>query len=142
MEDIYSALYENDGKLARILAGFSVMAILVASIGLFGLISFIVEKKKKEIGIRKVLGASSFGNLGSLLRDLFVLIAAAGLLSFPLAYIFSKKWLQSFVYRTELNVWVFFLAALIIVLLDLASVAKLTVRAARANPATSLKNEG
>jgi putative ABC transport system permease protein len=142
MDDIYSALYENDGKLARILAGFSVMAILVASIGLFGLISFIVEKKKKEIGIRKVLGASSFSILGSLSRDLFVLIAAAGLLSFPPAYYFSKKWLQSFVYRTELNVWVFFLAALIVVLIALASVAKLTIRAARANPAISLKNEG
>ena len=101
-----------------------------------------VEKKKKEIAIRKALGASSFSILGSLIRELFVLIAAAGLLSFPLAYFYSKKWLQSFAYRTKLDVWVFALAALIIVLIALASVAKLTIRAARANPAISLKNEG
>jgi putative ABC transport system permease protein len=142
MEDIYGALYKNETKLAGILAVFSAMAILVAAIGLFGLISFIVEKKKKEIGIRKVLGASALAILGSLIRDIFVLIAAAGLLSFPLAYLFSKKWLQGFAYRTELNVWVFALAALIVVLIALASVARLTVRAARTNPAASLKNEG
>ena len=142
MEEIFGALYRNETKLAGILAFFSAMAILVAAVGLFGLVSFIVEKKKKEIGIRKVLGASALAILGSLIRDVFVLIAVAGLLSFPLAYFFSKKWLQGFAYRTEMNVWVFFLAGLIVVLIALASVVRLTVRAARTNPAISLKNEG
>jgi len=142
MEEIFGALYRNETKLAGILALFSAMAILVAAVGLFGLVSFIVEKKKKEIGIRKVLGASALAILGSLIRDVFVLIAVAGLLSFPLAYFFSKKWLQGFAYRTEMNVWVFFLAGLIVVLIALASVVRLTVRAARTNPAISLKNEG
>lgn len=142
MEEIYGALHENEGKLARILAGFSAMAILVAAIGLFGLVSFIVEKRKKEIGIRKVLGASAFAILGSLVRDVFALIAVAGLLAFPPAFAFSKKWLQGFAYRTELDVWVFVLAALLVAAIALLSVARLTIRAARANPAISLKNEG
>jgi ABC-type antimicrobial peptide transport system permease subunit len=140
MDDIYNALYQNERKLAGILISFSVMAILIASIGLFGLISFIVEKKKKEIGIRKVLGAPVFAIMGLIIRDLFALIAVAGLMALPVAYYFSHRWLGSFAYRIRLDAGVFLLATSIVMLIALLSVARVTMRAARENPARSLRN--
>jgi putative ABC transport system permease protein len=140
MDDIYNVLYESENRLAGLLTGFSIIAILLASVGLFGLISFIVERKKKEIGIRKILGASVFGISGLLLRDLFVLIGVAGLISLPVAYFFSQKWLQGFFYRTNLSAGVFILATVVVLLIALLCIARLTIRAAKENPAVSLKN--
>jgi putative ABC transport system permease protein len=139
MDDIYSRLYEDDIKLAGMMSSFSIVAILLASIGMFGLISFVVERKKKEIAIRKIVGASVFTITGLIIRDLFVLIGAASLASLPVAYSFCRKWLQGFFYRTNLNAAVFVLATVIVLLIALLCVARLTVRAAKENPASVLK---
>jgi len=140
MDEIYNRLYGDEIKLAGILSSFSIVAIFLASIGMFGLISFIVERKKKEIAIRKIVGASVFRITGLIIRDLFVLIGVASLASLPVAYSFCQNWLQGFFYRTNLNAVVFVLAAVAVLLIALLCVARLTVRAAKENPAASLKS--
>jgi len=140
MEDILNDLYKGEDRLADLLTGFCSIAIVLASIGLFGLFSFIIEKKRKEIGIRKILGASITTISQLLLRDMVVLIGVAGLASIPVAFIFSRKWLQGFYYHTELSAGVFVLAIAAVLAIALACVARLTLRAAKENPANSLKN--
>jgi len=140
MDEIYNNLYEGENRLAGVLTGFSIVAIIIASIGLFGLVSFIVEKKKREIGIRKILGASVAAVSRLLLRDMIVLIGIAGLVSLPVAYAFARNWLQGFYYRTNLSPGVFVLAVAFVLAIALACVAKMTLRAAKENPAVSLKN--
>ena len=138
MEDIYGGLYQTESRLAGMLTGSSIVAILIAAVGLFGMVSCLIEKKK-EIGIRKILGASVFGVMGLIVRDLFVLIGLACLVSFPVAYSFAHKWLQGFFYRADLSAGVFLLAAAVVFMIALACVARMTVRAAKENPAVSLK---
>jgi putative ABC transport system permease protein len=139
MEDLYGVLHQTESRLAGMLTGSSIVAILIAAVGLFGLVSCLIEKKKKEIGIRKVLGASLVSVSGLIVRDLFGLIGLACLASFPVAYSFAHKWLQGFFYRTSLGAGVFVLAAAIVLLIALACVARMTLRAAKENPAVSLK---
>lgn len=140
MNEIYDNLYAGESRLAGLLTGFSIVAIVIASVGLFGLVSYIVEKKKKEIGIRKVLGASVVTIAGLIVRDLFALIGLASLISLPVAYAFSRNWLQGFYYRTNLSAGVFVLAVAVVLAIALACVARMTLKAAKANPAVSLKN--
>jgi len=140
MEDIYDRLYESEDRLGGLLTGFAVVAILVASVGLFGLISFVIERKRKEIGIRKVLGARVTGLMGLIARDLFVLIGLAALLALPVCYAFGRRWLQGFYYRTGLGAGVFAAAVAVVLAVALLCIARITVRAARENPSVSLKN--
>lgn len=140
MEDIYDRLYESEDKLGGLLTGFAVVAILVASAGLFGLISFVIERKRKEIGIRKVLGARVSGIMGLVARDLFVLIGAAGLAALPVSYAFGRRWLQGFYYRIGLDAGVFAAAVAVVLAIALLCIARITVRAARESPAVSLKD--
>jgi putative ABC transport system permease protein len=140
MEDIYDRLYESEDRLGGLLTGFAVVAILVASVGLFGLISFVIERKRKEIGIRKVLGARVTGIMALVARDLFILIGAAGLLALPVSYAFGRRWLQGFYYRTGLGAGVFAAAVAVVLAIALLCIARITVRAARESPSVSLKN--
>jgi putative ABC transport system permease protein len=140
MEDIYDRLYESEDRLGGLMTGFAVVAILVASVGLFGLISFVIERKRKEIGIRKVLGARLSGIMGLIARDLFVLIGVAGLLALPVSYAFGRRWLQGFYYRTGLGAGVFAAAAAVVLAVALLCIARITFRAARESPSVSLKN--
>jgi putative ABC transport system permease protein len=140
MEDIYDRLYESEDRLGGMLTGFAVVAILVASVGLFGLISFVIERKRKEIGIRKVLGARVSGIMGLIARDLFVLIGVAGLLALPVSYAFGRRWLQGFYYRTGLGAGVFAAAVAVVLAIAMLCIARITVRAARESPSVSLKN--
>jgi putative ABC transport system permease protein len=140
MEDIYDRLYESEDRLGGLLTGFAVVAILVASVGLFGLISFVIDRKRKEIGIRKVLGATVAGIMGLIARDLFVLIGVAGLLALPVSYAFGRRWLQVFYYRTGLGAGVFAAAVAVVLAIALLCIARITIRAARESPSVSLKN--
>jgi len=140
MEDIYDRLYEGEDRLGGLLTGFAVVAILVASVGLFGLISFVIERKRKEIGIRKVLGARVSGIMALIARDLVVLVGIAGLLSLPVSSAFGRRWLQGFHYRTGLGPGVFAAAVAVVLAIALLCIARITFRAARENPSVSLKN--
>lgn len=134
-------LYVNDGRFGGAVNGFAGLAIFIACLGLFGLASFNVEERTKEIGIRKVLGASIIGIIKQLSKEFATLVLVANLIAWPLSYYLMSKWLQGFAYRTEIGVWIFLLAGGISLVVALATVGTHTVRAATANPVNSLRYE-
>lgn len=134
-------LYAAEKRTARIGSVFSGLAIFVACLGLFGLAAFTAEQRNKEIGIRKVLGASVFGITGLLSKDFLKLVCFALVIAFPLAYWLMDNWLQGFAYRTEIS-WVTFLVTGISALaIALVTVSFQSVRAAMLNPVKTLKTE-
>ncbi|MDH4271608.1 MAG: ABC transporter permease [Candidatus Aminicenantes bacterium] len=141
LDDLYNGLYKNEKSLGGIILGFSIVTMVIAAVGLYGLVSFVVARKTKEIGVRKVLGASVLSVMGLVLKKFFVLIGLALLISLPIAYYFTQEWLKGFVYRIDLKAGLFVFSAFLILIVALVSVAGQTVKAALANPAESLKQE-
>jgi putative ABC transport system permease protein len=141
MDDLYLNLYKKEGDLGGIVMSFSILAMIIAAIGLYGLISFVVWKKTKEIGIRKILGASVFSVTGLILKQFFIPIGFAMMISLPVAYYFSHQWLLGFVYRIGLNVGLFTFSIAIILTVAVLSIARQTIKAAIVNPAICLKQE-
>ena len=117
------------------------MAIFIACLGLFGLATFITEQRTKEIGVRKVLGASVAGVTTLLSKDFVKLVSIAIVIATPLAYYIMKKWLQGFAYRIDMQWWVFVLAGSIAVLIAVLTVSYQALKAAIANPIRSLRTE-
>lgn len=141
LDDTLEAMYESDiliGKLSRI---FAAMAIFISCLGLLGLAIFTSEQRTKEIGIRKVLGASVNSILVLLSKDYFRLIGIACLIALPIANYFITDWLQSFAYRVDTSWWWFVLPALLILLIAFLSISGQTFKAARQNPVDSLRYE-
>jgi len=137
----FAKAYRAEQKRADVFALFSGIAIFIACIGLFGLASFTVSQRSKEIGIRKVLGASVIQIL-SLLSSSFVrLVFISSLIAFPLAYYFMSQWLQNFAYRTSMPWGVFIVACLVTLLVTLLTVSIQSLRTARINPVQVLKDE-
>ena len=116
-------------------------AVFISCLGLFGLASFAAEQRTKEIGIRKVLGASVNNLWGLLSRDFVLLVLISCLLAVPIAYYYLHGWLQQYQYRTEISWWVFGFAALGAVVITLLTVSFQAIRAATINPVKSLKSE-
>ena len=133
--------YGNEQKMQGIFYGFAVLSLLIASLGLFGLSIFIVERKVKEIGIRKVLGASVPGIVGLLSSDFLKLVLVAALIASPLAWYFMHEWLQDFAYRVNIGWWVFVAAGITALLIALITISFKAVKAAIANPVKSLRTE-
>ena len=117
------------------------MAILISCLGLFGLAAFSAEQRKKEIGVRKVLGASVSGVVGLLSKDFLKLVGIAILIATPVAWWAMSKWLQAFVYRVDISWWMFVLAGCIAILIALITVSFQAIKAAVANPVKSLRTE-
>jgi len=117
------------------------MAIFISCLGLFGLAAFSAEQRKKEIGVRKVLGASVAGIAQLLSKDFLILIGVAIIIATPVAWWAMNKWLQAFVYRINISWWMFALAGCIAILIALITVSFQAVKAARANPVKSLRTE-
>lgn len=141
LDDEYTRLYIAEQRLGTVMNLFSGIAILLACLGLFGLSSFMMQQRTKEIAIRKVLGAS-IGSIVNLLSSRFAkLIGIAVLLAFPAAYFLMNTWLQDFVYRISISVWVFVVVGLTSLLIALLTVAIQSIRAAIASPVDSLKSE-
>lgn len=141
MDATFGAMYESEEKLSTLLGIFTIMAIFVGCMGLFGLAAFNAEQRTKEISIRKVLGASSM-NIVQLLSKTFlrpVLIAAV--IAFPIAWWAMNSWLQDFPYRAEITWWIFGMAAVAAVLIALLTVSFQAIKAAIANPVKSLRTE-
>ena len=134
-------LIAEEKRLANISVVFTVLAILISCLGLFGLISFMAEQKKKEIGIRKVLGASVSSVMKMLTKDFVILIVIAFVIAAPLAYYFMENWLQDFTYRISISWWVFLAAGIVTMLITLLTVSVQAVKAATANPVNSLRTE-
>ncbi len=141
LDDLYNGLYKTEKSLGGIILGFSIVTMVIAAFGLYGLVSFVVARKTKEIGVRKVLGASVFSVMGLVLKKFFALIAVALLMSLPVAYYFTREWLKGFVYRIDLSAGLFVFSVFLIMAVAFLSVAGQTVKAALANPADSLKQE-
>jgi putative ABC transport system permease protein len=133
--------YEKEQLTSRIVVYFTCIAILIACLGLFGLAAFSAEQRTREIGIRKVLGASGAGIVTLLSKDFIKLVFIALVIAFPIAWWVMNNWLNNFAYRIHISWWMFGLAGTIAILIAMITVSYQSVKAAIANPATSLRSE-
>jgi putative ABC transport system permease protein len=137
----YNAQYANDQLFGKAFTIFSGFAIFIACLGLLGLSLFATAQRTKEIGVRKVLGAS-VGNIVLLLsRDFIGLVSIAFIIASPIAWLLMHKWLQDFTYRIDIDWWIFILAGLLAVVIALANISWQAVHAAAANPVKALRSE-
>jgi putative ABC transport system permease protein len=141
LDETFDNRYYAEKRLAVIFNISSVLAIFISCIGLYAMISFAVTKKTKEIGIRKVNGASILSILGILTKDTVLWIVIAVLVASPVAWFFSEKWLGNFAYRTDLDLWIFLLAGAIALVVALLTMSWQSWRAASRNPVESLRYE-
>ncbi|GGB13183.1 ABC transporter permease [Mucilaginibacter rubeus] len=133
--------YETEVTLSQIINAFTLMAIVISCLGLFGLAAFSAEQRSKEIGVRKVLGASVTGIVQLLLKDFVKLVLIALVISTPIAWWGMSKWLQAFEYRVTISWWMFALAGMLAMIIALLTVSTQAIKAARMNPVKSLKAE-
>ena len=140
-DEHFARVYLSEQKTGRVYLIFSLLAVSIACLGLLGLTAFITEQRTKEIGIRKVLGASAPQVLLLLTRQFAQLVLIANLIAWPIAYWISRSWLQDFAFRTNLTLWTFVLSAGLALIVALATVSFQSVRAALANPVDSLRYE-
>lgn len=141
MDESYGKMYKNEEKLSELLWIFTVMAIIVGCMGLFGLASFSAEQRVKEIGIRKVLGASSTNIVALLSKNFIFLVVVALLIASPIAWWAMSRWLKDFPYRVHIEWWMFALAGSAALLIALLTVGFQSIKAALANPIKSLRKE-
>jgi len=140
-DDIFDRAYRAERRLGTIFSAFASLAVLIACLGLVGLASFTAEQKTKEIGIRKVLGASSSGVIAMLSREFMKWVVLANVIAWPIGYLAMRSWLQNFAYRTSLTAPMFLGAGLAAFLIAAAVISLQTYRAATANPAESMRYE-
>jgi putative ABC transport system permease protein len=141
MDESFNNVYKAEQRIGKISLVFAFLTILIACLGLFGLITFIAEQRLKEIGIRKVLGASIPNIVQLLSKDFVVLVVVSILIASPIAYYVMDKWLQDFAYRIPVEWWVFALAGVVALLIALLTVSFQAIKAAVANPVKSLRTE-
>ena len=141
LDEFFDRQYKSDGQFNTVFIGFAGLAIFVACLGLFGLVSFTAEQSKKEIGIRKVLGASTEKLVLLFAKDYAALVSIAILIAFPLGYYLMEQWLADFAYRTEIGISVFIIGGIAISLITFFTVSFKSVAAANANPVESLRSE-
>jgi putative ABC transport system permease protein len=141
LDDDYQKLYRNEERVASVFSTFTLLAIIIACLGLFGLASFTTEQRTKEIGIRKVLGATEVGIVGLLTKEFAQLVLIAAVIAIPISYLAIDRWLQGFAYRTELGWWTFALAGGMALAIAILTVSYQAVRAALANPVEALRYE-
>ncbi len=137
----FDALYNSERRVGKIFSAFSILAIWIACLGLFGLVSFAAEQRTREIGIRKTFGASVAGLTGLLSKEVLLLVGTASLLSAPLAYYFNHSWLANFAFRSGISPLMFLLTAGAVLAVAFLSVAFRALRAASAIPVETLRYE-
>lgn len=141
LDKTYQELYDSEMRVGTLSSYFAGFAIVISCLGLFGLASFTAERRLKEIGIRKVLGASVSNIVMMLSKDFTRLVGISILFALPISYYFMDKWLEGFAYKIELNVWIFASTALISLLIAWLTVSSQALRAANVNPSKCLKDE-
>jgi putative ABC transport system permease protein len=141
LDDALNAAYSQEQRLGNMVRYASFLSIFIACMGLFGLATLIVVKRTKEIGIRKVLGASVSNIVGMLSKDFLKLILIAALVAFPIAWWGLHKWLEDFVFRIGIAWWIFILAGVVTALVAFLTLSMQAVKAANANPVKSLRTE-
>jgi hypothetical protein len=140
-EDFYDRQYKPEWRLGRLFNGFSLLSILISCLGLFGLGAYMAEQKTKEIGIRKVLGASIPGIVTLTAKEFIKCIAIANLIAWPLAYVVMRGWLQDFAYKVSIGPLIFILASALTLFIAFVTVGYHSIKAALANPVDSLRYE-
>jgi putative ABC transport system permease protein len=141
LDEFFDKQYRTEERFGKLFLNFSVLAIIISCLGLLGLASYSTMQRTREIGIRKVLGASVPNIVNLLSREFLKLVAIAILIASPVAWFAMHGWLQDFAYRIEIGWWIFLIAGLIAVLIALATVSFQAIKAAIANPVKSLRVE-
>jgi putative ABC transport system permease protein len=133
--------YSDDQKFGQLFISFTLLAIFLACLGLFGLASFLAERRRKEIGVRKTFGASSLNILFWLGKDFSVLVLAGNLIAWPIAWLAMQRWLDNFAYKIPLHWWIFAVALAFSLLITFVTVAWQSLKASHQNPVESLRYE-
>jgi len=141
MDDDFNNIYKAEYRVGQIAMTFSILAIFIACLGLFGLVTYAAEQRRKEIGIRKVLGATVANIVGMLSKDFVKLVFIALLIAFPVAWWAMNKWLQDFAYRVSISWWVFVVAGMTAILIALFTISFKAIKAALTNPVKNLRTE-
>ena len=141
LDDDFNLQYKAEKKLTDITTLFSGLTILIACLGLFGLVAYSTQQKVKEIGIRKVLGAGVSSITIMLSKDFLKLVIIASAIAFPLGWLLMNEWLSDFAYKINVSAWIFIAAGLIVLLVALVTVSFQAIKAAIANPVKSLRTE-
>ncbi len=141
LDKVYQALYNSENRVAVLSKYFAGLAILISCLGLFGLAAFTAQKRQKEIGIRKAIGASVNDISAMLSKDFLKLVSISLCMAFPISWWAMNNWLQSFAYRINIGVGVFIISGVAIILITLFSISFQAIRAALANPVKALRSE-
>ena len=141
LDEAFNETFKTEMRMSKMFSAFTAVAIFIACMGLFGLVTFTAETRTKEIGIRKVLGASVAGIVALLSRDFLKLILLSIILSLPIAWYFMEKWLQDFAYRIQIPVWIYVAASAAAMIIALITISFQSIKAALINPVESLKSE-
>ncbi|WP_346317621.1 ABC transporter permease [Chitinophaga sp. YIM B06452] len=141
VDDMYAAKFDNEQRIGKLAGFFAVLAIFISCLGLFGMASFMAEQRVKEIGVRKVLGASVFALWRLMSKDFLLLIIISLVIAVPLAYYFMQKWLLRYDYHTDISGWIIAVTCLAALAITLLTVSFQSIRAARMNPVKSLRTE-
>jgi putative ABC transport system permease protein len=141
LDDSFDNMYRQEQRVGKVALTFSFLAIIIACLGLFGLATYIAEQRTKEIGIRKVLGATVTNIVGMLSKDFIKLVLISFAFATPIAWWFMNKWLQDFASRIDLSWWIFALTGITALLIALVTLSFQAIRAAISNPVKSLRTE-
>ena len=141
MDEDFNAVYHTEQRVGNIFVIFTSLAIIIACLGLFGLAAYAAEQRTKEIGIRKVLGASIAGITAMLSLDFIKLVLIAILIALPAGWLLMNQWLREFAYRVNVNWWIMALAAFIALFIALLTIGYQSIKAALSNPVNSLRSE-
>jgi putative ABC transport system permease protein len=141
LDEFVDSQYTADRHFRRIFTLFALLAIFIACLGLLGLASFATLQRTKEIGIRKILGASDDQMIYLLSKDFMQLVLIANLIAWPLAYFAVEQWLENYTFRIDISPWLFLLPSVLVVVIALLTVSMQTIRSARTNPVKALRYE-
>ncbi len=141
LDETFSKLYQSEKQFNKVVLYITILAIIIACMGLFGLTAFMIERRTKEIGIRKVIGASATSIVTLLSKDFIKLVAVSILIASPIAWYAMNNWLQHFAYRTQISWWIFIVAGAAAILIALITISFQAIKAAFANPVKSLRTE-
>ena len=141
VNETFDLMYRPEERIANLTLGFSLLAIFIACMGLFGLSAFTSQQRIKEIGIRKVLGASMFSIIRLISKEYIYLTVLAGLIACPTAYYFLNKWLENFAYREHLSLYIFVFSGALALLIAFFTVSFQSIKAALTNAADTLRHE-
>ena len=140
-DEQFAKKFNNEVRVGKLASVFATLAILISCLGLFGLASFVAEQRTKEIGIRKIVGASVYNLWGMLSKDFVVLVLISCAIAIPLSYYYLNDWLQQYEYRTKISWWIVGATVVGTLLITLMTVSVQAIKAAMMNPAKSLRSE-